>query len=171
VLQLHHFTVYRIDRAATQAVLAEFVPTTSRIDFDTVDAAPHELLGWDPLRESYESTPGATVRGFTRCRTKRCTTMNTDHGAVVPAAEHVQIGQLLVRLDRVCDLSLTATFAEASDVRFATHGWASTPLGGNPVTATVPAKSLTTGINVIEIENLRPGALRLAAIDFACPSP
>src|SRR4029077_3814434 len=109
VLQLRHFAIYRIDRAATRRFFEEAVPTTSRIDFDTVDASLHELLGWDPLRGSKES-PGTTLHGLWRCRERHGKTVRADRGLVVPAAEWVQIGQVMIRLDQVCDLVLTAPF-------------------------------------------------------------
>jgi hypothetical protein len=170
VLQLRHFAIYRIDRAATRAVLEERVPATPRIDFDSVDASLHELLGWDPLRAAYAS-PGTTLHGFQRCRDKHCKTVATDHGLVVPAAEWSQTGQLMIRVDHACDLVLTATFAEPSEVRFVANGFA-TAARGSPVTVTIPASALSVGVNVVELESLSPG-LRVSSIDLAsrCEHP
>jgi len=176
VLQLRGFAIYRIERAATLAVFAESVPATSRLDFDTVDSLPHELLGWDPLRESDEVPPGATLHDVWRCREKACKTVMTERGLVVPKAERVQVGQLMIRLDHACDLRLTARFAEAGVVRFNANGFSTQPVNGNPVTVTIPAGSLTTGVNLIELENLRPLAigapLRVLSLDLSpCESP
>jgi hypothetical protein len=172
VLQLRHFAVYRIDRAATRAAFEERVPATTRIDFDSVDASLHELLGWDPLRASY-ATPGTTLHGFRRCPDKHCKTVATGHGLVVPAAQLAHTGQLMIRVDKACDLALTAAFAGPSEVRFVANGFATASVRGSPVTVTIPASALSVGVNVIELEDLSPGltGARVSSIDLTCGHP
>jgi hypothetical protein len=156
VVQLRQFSIYRIDRAATRAMLADTVPATAHIDFDTLDGWRHELLGWEPLRDSYTGLPGAAMRGIWRCRDNHCST--------------VPVGQLMIRVDQVCDLSLTAAVAEASEVRFTVGGFSTPALAGSSMTTTIPSRALVPGINVVEVENLRPTRLRLLTIELACPA-
>jgi hypothetical protein len=177
VLQLRHLSIYRIERSATRTILERDVPVTRHIDFDTADAGPHELLGWDPLRWSYESPPGITVDGFWRCRDKRCKTIPSERGLLVPAADWARVGQVMVRLERVCDLRLTVAFSSPSEVRLAAGTFSSPKLSGNPVTVTIPAEALATGVNILELENVAPGSigvrLRVSSMDLspACASP
>jgi hypothetical protein len=176
-LQLRQFSIYRIDRTATRAALAETVPAASHIDFDTIDGSRYELLGWSPLRESYDGLPGAVLRGIWRCRDKHCAVTKLEPWANWSQAQLVPVGQLMIRVDEVCDVSLTATFAAASEVRFTVGGFSSGPLTGTSVTTTIPAGNLVRGVNVVELESLRPPAaearLRLLTIDLAssCAQP
>ncbi|HTR49081.1 MAG TPA: glycosyltransferase family 39 protein [Kofleriaceae bacterium] len=169
VLQLRHLAIYRIDRAATRAALEDAVQSATHIDFDTVDAPAHELLGWDPFLPASTDSPGTTLRGFWRCPARHCKTVRTDVGLVVPEARWVQAGQVMVRLDRTCDHVATAAFVGQSEVQLAVDGVAIGSGSGSPVTATIPATSGIRGIDVVELENLRPSAsgLRVLSIDLA----
>ena len=176
-LQLRHFAIYRIDRSATRAILETSVPVAFHIDFDSVDARRHEGLGWGSLRWSDALPAGTPLRGFWRCTDKPCKTVDVDNGLDVPAARWAQIGQLMIRLPQACDVRVTATFAGPTAVRFTASTFSTEQLIGNPATAMIPARALTRGVDIIEVESVWPAPIgtgpTLSTIDLApeCAAP
>jgi hypothetical protein len=87
------------------------------------------------------------------------------------------MAQVMLRVDPVCDLRLTFTFARPGSARFSVNQFSVGPTIGNPVTFTVPAKHLTTGINVLELQNSLPrvfgSSLRASSLDVepVCAAP
>lgn len=177
VLQLSNYAVYRVDRATMRAMLDDAVPTASHIDFASVTSSRHELLGWDDPSLLDDGTPASIARGLERCPVKHCETVLTKLGLETPSAEMLSIGQLMLRVDPVCDLRLTFTFAKPSYARFSINDFTAGPTIGNPVTFTVPAEHLTKGVNILELQDMLPRAsgsrLRVSSLDLepACPSP
>jgi len=152
------------------------VTTTSHVDFGSVNARRHELLGWDTPSLVGEGTPASLIQGVKRCLVLPCKTTAENLGVVVPEAT-LPVGQVMIRVDQVCDLQLTFTFANPGYARFAINGFSVGPMFGKTATFTVPAAHLTTGINVVELEDHLPRALRtelaVASLDLspACPAP
>jgi hypothetical protein len=182
VLDLETFALYRVDRANLLAHLGNDVPVTTRIDFGQREAARHLLLGWNvPRLLPSVQVAVATVAGFARCEAVRssprgnsCKTFVTPSGLRTHAAEAVT-GQLMIRVERACDLGLTFSFATPSYMQFTINGFSSTPAAGSTMSFSVPAANLTPGINVIEVTSRLPWwiPVHLARVDLApaCPTP
>ena len=108
---------------------------------------------------------------------KHCETVQTEFGLEVPRAETLSMAQVMIRVDPVCDLRLTFTFAKPGFARFSINTFSTEKTIGNPVTFTVPAKHLTKGINILELQDMWPRAfdshLRASSLDLepACAGP
>jgi hypothetical protein len=177
VLQLTNYAVYRIDRAPTMAILADAVPTVSRIDFASANAQLHELSGWAAPRMLADRAFASPIFEMERCTTRRCRTILTKLGVRIPELEAVPAAQLMIRADPACDLRLAFTFAKVSHARFSVNGFAVPPMVGTAMAFTVPASKLAPGVNLVEIENMLPrivgNPLYLSSVDLApsCAAP
>ncbi|MEO7731363.1 MAG: glycosyltransferase family 39 protein [Kofleriaceae bacterium] len=171
VLQLSNYAVYRVDRAAVLAILGKDVPAASHIDFGSINAWQHELLGWSGPILLRDGTSASGVERTDRCAVESCKTVLTSRGLGVKDEATPRLGLLMIRVERVCDLRLTFTFAGPSYAQLSIDGFATGPLIGNPMTFTVPARHLTKGVNVVELENMFPSVsgalLRVTALDLA----
>ena len=171
VLQLSNYTVYRIDRMTVLAILAKEVAPAPRVDFGSVNAWPHELLGWSGPLLLPDGTPASVVETTERCPAAPCKTHMAARGLGVTGEVTPQLGQIMLRIDPVCDLQLRFRFAGASYARSSIHGWSSGPLIGDRATFTVPRAHLHRGVNVVTLENLFPTAagvrLRVTSLDLA----
>jgi hypothetical protein len=166
-------------------ILGERVPSTSHIDLGSLTSQRHKLLGWK--RPSLLPEDGAavtTIEGFGRCpaartdpRSNACKTVLTKIGILMKHEKEVLVGQLMIRADPACDLRLTFTFAGASQVRLSINGFGATSTPGRTATFTVPARHLTKGVNVLELEDLMPRTfgvqLHVSSLDLApaCAAP
>lgn len=159
VLQLKNFAVYRIDRATVMAILADAVPTVSRIDFGSVNAQRHELSGWTAPRLLEDGRFASPIFEMERCAQQRCRTILTKFGVRMPEVHTVPMAQLMIRADPACDLKLTFTFAKPSYARFSVNGFAAGPMIGTSMAFIAPATHLTKGVNLVEIENMLPVVL------------
>jgi Dolichyl-phosphate-mannose-protein mannosyltransferase len=177
VLQLQNFAVYRVDRAAMMAMLGAQVPATRHIDFGNVASKQHEILGLNGPSLLKDGSAASLVGVMERCAAPRCKTVLTNLGLTTKHVEKRQLGQVMIRVDPVCDLRLTFTLAGTGYARFSINGFSTGPMLGASMTFTVPAKDLTRGVNVVELENLWPRAshvpLALSALDLApaCAAP
>jgi hypothetical protein len=176
VLQLHNYAVYRIDRATTLGILAAALPATSHIDFGSVNSWRHELFGWTGPVELDGETVASSVRGMDRCSVKRCRTVLTKFGLTIRDVTTVPMAQLMIRVEPVCDLRLTFTFAKPSYARFSIGGFSAGPMTGTTAAFTVPGEHLTRGVNVVVLENMLPslfGRLQVTSLDLApaCAAP
>jgi hypothetical protein len=167
VLQLKNYAVYRVERAAVVALLAEAVPVVNHIDFGSVLSLRHEILGWRGPIVADDGTPVSTVVGMTRCPIGRCKTVLTKLGLQMKYERNIPLAQVLFRLEAVCDLQLTFKFIRPGYARFSIHGFSAGPLAGETVTFTVPAAHLAKGANIVEIENVLP---RLFGAELAVSS-
>jgi hypothetical protein len=177
VLQLKNFAVYRIDRDAVMAILANAVPTVNRIDFASVNASRHQLSGWTAARRLEDGRFASPIFDMERCTQQRCRTILTKLGLRMPEVEPVPVAQLMIRSDAACDLRLTFSFAKVSHARFSVNGFAVPPMVGTTMAFTVPASQLTSGVNIVEIENMLPiitgNPLYVSSLDLApsCAAP
>ncbi len=175
VLQLRNYAIYRVDRATIMAILGDAVPAANHIDFASVNARRHELLGWDTPDLLEEGTPASLILGMKRCLVRPCKAAPGDLGGMTSVVT-LPVGQVMIRVDPACDLRLTFTFANPGYARCSIHGFSAGPMFGKTATFTVPAAHLTGGINVVELEDLLPRALRarleVASLDLApaCPA-
>jgi len=156
VLQLKKFAVYRIDRAATMALIASQVPMVGRVDFASVNAARHELSGWTAPNPLAGGAYASAIWEIERCPLARCRTTMTKFGLKVPDAQTRPMGQLIVRADPACDLRFAFRFARPSHARFSVNGFAVAPMIDTTMAFTVPRAHLAGGIAMVEIENMMP---------------
>ena len=185
VLQLRNYAIYRVDRSTVMAILGDAVATTRHLDFGSLVSQRSALLGWSPPTLLPDGTPVSSINGFTRCPVERtdprgnaCKTVLTKLGLTVKHEENIAAAQLMVRVDQVCDLRLSFTFATPSYLGLSLGGYhAASPAPGRTATFTVPAANLTKGINVLELDNLVPRAfatpIHVVSLDLApaCAPP
>lgn len=190
VLHLGNFDLYRIDRTALMERARDQVPVVAAIDLGSLNATRHKLLGWSKPRLAPDEAVGVSrILGYRPCqhpvapgdggapRPNACKTVLTNLGVTVKDAPVVVAAQLMIRVERSCELRLTATFAAPALVALSMNGVRAVP--AVPVTQAalvVPEAAVHPGINVLTLENL-VGALALpadvsgVAIDPACPAP
>ena len=177
VLQLSNYEIFRVDRATVMAILADTVPTANHLDFTSVNSLRHELLGWDYPELLADGTLAATISGMERCPAKRCKTVVTKHDTTLPEPETISMGQVMIRVDPVCDLKMTFRLARPGYARASINGFSPGPLIGTTLTFVVPATHLIQGVNVVELQDLMPrisgSGLRVASLDLepACTTP
>jgi hypothetical protein len=177
VLELRNYAVYRVDRADVMPMLIEEVRTVRHIDFASVTAARYELFGWAGPRIIEGGKVVSAIWEMEVCPHERCKTKLTELGVRMPEVETRAMGQLMIRVDQVCDLALTFRFATPSHARLSTRGFTAGSMHGDTMTFTIPAQHLTTGVNIVELENMLPGTpakpLYVSSLDLtqACPAP
>jgi hypothetical protein len=177
VLQLKNYAVYRVDRAAIVEMVVESVPAVRRIDFASVNSGQHELSGWTGPQRIVGGEIVSTIWDMEVCPHRRCKTKLTELGVRMPELETRSMGELMIRVDPVCDLALTFRFARPSYVRLSTAGFAAAPMIGDTMTFTVPAQHLTRGVNIVTLENMLPRVLGtplyVSSLDLtpACTTP
>lgn len=193
VLQLGNFDVYRIDRATAFEVAGKSVPVVKQIDFTSLAALRHQLLGWgDPVEPGAPGTTPASIAGYARCwnpiavttqpAPNGCTMVETPSGLDVLDVRGVSRADLMVRVERACDQQLTVTLAAPARVDILVNG---VPvLGcGDPqwgtITASVrvPQRAVHAGVNTITFSDaqsdpktVRP-ELRTLVIEPRCEPP
>lgn len=177
VQQATNYAVYRIDRDAVLQILGETIPVTDRIDLTSLTSWRHALPGWRGPELLDDGTAASSTESFAWCPQERCATVLTKLGLAVKHEETIRGGQLMFRLDRVCDLQLSVAFARPAHARLAIHGFSSEPIQGTSATVTIPARHLVAGINVLAIENLTPvitsARLYVSSLELrpACAAP
>jgi hypothetical protein len=171
VLQLTNYAVYRVDRATVLAILSDDVGLAKHIDFGSVVALRHEILGWNGPIVLDDGTPASTILGIGRCLVGHCSTVMTKFGLRVKDERMIRVGQVMIRIESMCDLRLTFSFVRRSYMRFSINGFKAGPMFGDTVTFTVPAAHLAMGGNVVEIENVLPpifgSPLAVSSVDLA----
>jgi hypothetical protein len=204
VLHLRNFDVYRVDRAAVLAVAGRSLPVTRRLDFASAASDPYKLVGWWAPELNDDGLGVSRIAGYGACANpivparadaparNACETERTPAGVGVVDERHVERAQLMIRVDRPCDLRLTLTLASTSRLWQMPRWLAFTPRLGlaiNGFTASqcaadpraeflVPARFVHAGINVLTIAQratgpLEPrGELSALTIDPVCaPEP
>ncbi|MGH9887412.1 MAG: hypothetical protein ACREBE_17920, partial [bacterium] len=195
VLHLSNFDIYRIDRASVLEAAGQRLPVVRRIDFGSFASDKYKLLGWGSSRMTQEELAASSVDGQSSCQspvaehlrgghaTQSCATVMTRSGLSVLDRGFVNRAQLMIRLERACDLRLTlelasparvplivaaaGVFAELADVPLQSPPLS--PLGiainefadwqcepGETVSIVVPARAVHAGVNVITLEKRRP---------------
>jgi hypothetical protein len=204
VLHLRNFDVYRVDRAAVLAVASRSLPVVRQLDFASVASDPHKLVGWWGPELTDDGVGVSRIAGYGACANpiaptradapagNACETVRTPAGVGVVDERHVDRAQLMIHIDRPCDLRLTLTLTSTSRLWRLPRWLASRPRLGlaiNGFTASqcaadpraeflVPARFVHAGINVLTIAKraagpLEPrGELRALTIDPVCaPEP
>jgi len=203
VLHLRSFDVYRVDRAAVLATAGRSLPVVRRIDFASAASDLHKLIGWSGSVLNDDGAGTSRLVGYGACANpiaplhadtpapNACETERAPAGASVVDERHVERAQLMIRVDRPCDLHLLLTQAAPSRLWWLPRWLTSTPRLGlaiNGFTASqceadpraeflVPAAFVHAGINVLTIARRATGPLdrselRELTIDPVCaPEP
>lgn len=178
VLELSNYSVYRIDRKTVKRQLDDRVKRTDHLDFGNLVTQRSLMLGWEaPSISDQTGVASAAISGYTRCPHERCATKLTKFGITVKHETFVNVGELLLRVDRLCDQRLTFELANKSFVRVSARGFEGTILGASKGTITIPASAFEVGVNVVEVTNLVPMdfrvGLEVVSLDIApqCPAP
>jgi hypothetical protein len=204
VLHLRNFDVYRVDRAGVLAIASRSLPVVRQLDFASAASDPHKLVGWSAPELTDDGFGTSRIVGYGACGNpmastgagapagNACETERTPTGVGVVDERYVDRAQLMIRVDRPCDLRLLLTLASTSRLWQLPRWIASTPRLGlaiNGFTASqcaadpraeflVPARFVHAGINVLTIAKraagpLAPrGELRALIIDPVCtPEP
>jgi|GEM_PF-6846468 len=123
VLHLSNFDVYRIERGAVIELAGKAIPVVSSIDFSSPGSSKYKLLGWDEPRITADDQRGSSrIVGRFACwspvlhRTGElagnpCETAPTSYGLNVLQAPEATRAQLMIRVERACDLQLTLELA------------------------------------------------------------
>jgi hypothetical protein len=170
IMELDNFNLYRIDRDTVMKFLAQRVPLVSRIDFGSADVHKHMLIGWGgPMlypdeRDNIPRVGVSTILGYSRCvnpdydgpdrEHNRCKTVLTKVGVVVHGAPFVAQAQLMVRVERACDLKLTMSFAKPAFIKLWMNDFEARPAPGTEITVVVPQRSVKAGVDVITFEDV-----------------
>jgi hypothetical protein len=197
VLRLSNFDVYRIDRTTLLELAGRSVPVVREIDFSSPGSNKHKLLGWDAPRLTAEDQRGATrIAGRFACwdpvlhRTgelagNACETAPTSYGLDVLQAPQLARAQLMIRVERVCDLRLTLELTPSKQLAQLELELASSTLEPSPstmafassmrldlsvndfttsqcfpasrVSVLVPQRAVRAGVNIVTLNKQRFG--------------
>ena len=190
VQKLGNFDLYRIDRATVMEVASRQVPVVGTIDFGSLSADRHKLLGWGAawLTEN-EEIGVSSIEGYWVCSLasaarsaaepgrNACKTVLTKLGLEMRSEVQVPRAQLMIRVERACDQRLTFTFSAPTLIAISTNGFAATqPVPAKQASFVVPRQFVKAGVNVLTLEDRLamggPSAhLATLAIDPVCDAP
>jgi hypothetical protein len=182
VMRFSNFDLYRLDRATAIAIAGKSVPAAMHIDFGSVTALQHELLGWGYPHVVESTGVGASqIVGYDTCRApardperdNACKTVLTNTGLIVKDMRTVPRATLLIRVAASCDLRVRIELARATILAFEMNGFAARqPAMSRSWTVTVPASAVRPGINELALEHLLPlngyADIQSMDIDPAC---
>jgi hypothetical protein len=194
VLHLRNFDVYRIDRSSVLEAAGQAIPVVRVIDLSSFASDKHKLLGWSSPKITQEELAASSVDGYSSCQNpvveprvgrpaiQGCGTVLTRSGLSVLDHGFVSSAQLMIRVERACDLRLTLELASPGRIPAVTAmidlaaqlshlplkvppfsplgiaindftDWQCEP--GNQMSFLVPARSVRPGVNVITFEKKR----------------
>jgi hypothetical protein len=202
VLHLRSFDVYRLDLPTVLDLAGRSIPAVREIDFSSIASDRHKLLGWGLPRVTEEERLGASsLDGHSMCQNPvvehragepafhACGTVLTRSGLSVFDSGFVERAQLMIRVERACDLRLTFQLAASSRLWRLPRRVASSPLLAisingftdrqcelaTRVSFFVPQRSVRAGINIVTVDKSRFGPLDARAdllslsIEPICP--
>ena len=160
VLELSNFDVYRIDRASVLEAAGKSIRVVREIDFGGLAAKKHTLLGWgEPWLLPTSAIAVTSIEGYTPCPHgglpggNVCKTMSTDTGLQAIEEGAADRAQLLIRVERACDLRLTIGFGSPALLSMSINGFTALQCApGTQVSFLVPQSSVRAGLNVITFE-------------------
>ncbi len=163
VLELGNFVVYRIDRAALIEAAGRAVPEVRSIDFGSVASKPFKLLGWSEAR-TIDGIGFSRLDGFGACPDpaierpgeptgNACETASMRNGLDVIDSGIGDRAQLLIRVERACDLRLTLVLVRPEILRVAVGDFTTAQCAlGTHATFEIPQRVVHTGLNVITFQ-------------------
>jgi hypothetical protein len=183
--------VYRIERATILEAAGRSIPVVREIAFSSLGSSNHALLGWGHPWITKEEQLGVTsIDGQGSCSnplleehragepvSNRCETVLTGSGLRVLDERRANRGQLMIRVERVCDLRLTLELVSRSLLTMSLAGFTNSQCEpAKQVSFLVPQRLLRAGINIITLEKNRFGLkdpradVRSLAIEPICES-
>lgn len=167
VLHLESFDVYRVDRGSVIEAAGAHVVPVSRIDFGSYSSVDHTLLGWGVPWLMPEGVAVTSVDGFAPCAnpikgdpaglpaSNACETAMNAKGLRALDDDHVDRAQLIIRVERACDLKLTFAFGSPALVAVSMNDYTTSQCApGTEMSLLVPQRSVRAGTNVITVEKL-----------------
>lgn len=184
VLHFDDFDVYRIDRPSVLERSGQSIPVVRTIDFHSPASNRFELLGWEGPRLAKTGIGVSSIVGYASCANPHlhagagepvrsdCETAPSPSGLHVPEARLVNRSQLLIRVDRSCDLRMT--FDVEPDMSLAWFGSVMSPVleisvgdftalqcaSSRRASFVVPRRFLRDGINLVTFATRPLGPLR-----------
>ncbi len=169
VLHLSNFDVYRIDRPTVLELLGRSIPVVREIDFSSFGSNKYKLLGWGKPRLTIEDQLGVTsIVGHTVCPNpvveeragtppaNACETLLTRSGLKVTDQRATSRAQLMIRVERACDLRLTLELVSPARLGMSINDFTTSACAAaDRVSFLVPARSVREGINLITFEKQR----------------
>ena len=166
VLHLRSFDVYRIDRAALLDAVARSIPVVRTIDLGSIAANKHKLLGWsEPKLTEQEGLGVSSVDGYAPCAnpvieqragepgSNGCETVPTRAGLKVLDQGVTRSAQLMIRVERACDLRVTLELASPGLLAVSLEDATAAPCAPEAHVAVVlPRRVVHAGINILTIE-------------------
>lgn len=183
VMSLSNFDLYRIDRAALLGVAGRDVATVARIDFGNLTSSRHTLLGWGKPLLTKQGIGASQIKGYSPCPLRRagnenaCKTVRTKLGLRMKVQAYAPRAQLLIRVERSCDLQLTLSYATPSYVAVSVGDFTAKPSApSTTATFLVPQRSVNAGLVVVTLENQLASMARdveVATLEIAprCDAP
>lgn len=162
VLKLSNFEVYRMDRAALMGLMAKPVPVVEKIDFGSLSSERHKLLGWGvPYVDELTGIGVSSLDGYWICSLaaktaggNACKTVLTKLGLELRNEVQAPKAQLMIRVERPCDVRLTFTFSAPTLIAVSVAGFTQRQEApALQATFVVPEQSVRAGVNVVTIEN------------------
>lgn len=165
VLDLGAFDVYRIDRSKILETFASQVPVVRTIDLSSVSSYRHRLLGWSEPRLTEDDRRGvAYIDGYFPCpnpapatapgapKGNACKTLKTREGIAMMDQARSATAQLMIRVERACDLRLTVELGWSSLVDLSMNDYSEGQcVPANKVTFMVPRRSVRAGVNTLTL--------------------
>lgn len=166
VLHLRTFDVYRIDRAALLDAVGRSIPVVRTIDMGSFGANKHKLLGWsEPKLTEEEGLGVASVDGYAPCAnpviehragepgSNGCETVPTRAGLKVLDKGWTRSAQLMIRVERACDLRVTLELASPGLLAVSLEDFTAPPCAPDAhVAVVIPRRAVRAGINILTIE-------------------
>ena len=184
VLHFSNFDVYRIERAQVIEAAGGNIPVLRRIDFGNFASIKHMLLGWGEPWLTPDGVAVTTLDGFAPCAnpvsdhhpgepaSNACETVMTARGLKTIDDATADRAQLLIRVERSCDLKVTIDFGAPALVAVSFNGFTTSQCEpGMEMSFVVPQASVHAGINVVGFEKLyRPKDNRadIASLALQC---
>jgi len=125
VLHLRNFDVYRVERPTVVELAGRSIPAVRQIDLGSPGSNKYKLLGWGEPQPAAEDQLGAsTIVGHSVCASplrhraadragNLCETAPSQFGLSVIEDRGVPRAQLMIRVERVCDLRVTLELASS----------------------------------------------------------
>ncbi|MDB4962315.1 MAG: hypothetical protein JWP01_2314 [Myxococcales bacterium] len=188
VLQLSNFAIYRIDRKTVLERVFRNVPVVTSIDLGSLTSTRHKLLGWTGPQLTKDGQLGiSSIAGHFTCPNvsgpasaaspgpNACKTVLTKLGLQMKDEQFVPKAELMLRLERSCDVQLSFELASPSLIEVSVNGFSGRqPAPSRKASFVVPSASIRPGVNIVMVEHLLGDMIpstSVARIDItqACP--
>jgi len=170
ILHLSNFDVYRVDRPTVLELLGRSIPVVRTIDFSSFGSNKYKLLGWGkPWLTARDQLGVTSIEGHTVCPNpvvddraggpagNACETLLTRSGLKVTDQRATSRAQLMIRVERACDLRLTLELASPARLGVSINDFTTSACAAaDRISFLVPARSVRAGINLVTFEKQRP---------------